>query len=338
MINALQHIGLGVTNAAEVYSFYRRILGFNLKIADIENDFEQMAPLLGKSEKMRIIMALNSRGGGASEFVEHISTVPRQGPEKIKWGDIGFLSSGYQVNNLPAIVQRMEKKGVRFVIRSHSFEIRDGKSCQSAFCYDPEGNLVELVEIDFDKSAKPKVSGLAQVTIGVTDMEQSLAFYGDILGYDHVLLDHTGTNQELAPLFGEGISFRQVLLNRSQGSTSVFPMLDGGRLRLVQTLNHQGRRIYQDRRWGDIGQMECCFDVSDIHETVEYLQSKNVGIVLPPTFLNMGSGSSGFFAYIRDPDGNLIEIVEVKKIAWLPPRIVSPLLQLLSPCFSKIIR
>jgi catechol 2,3-dioxygenase-like lactoylglutathione lyase family enzyme len=153
-----------------------------------------------------------------------------------------------------------------------------------------------------------------------------------------VLLDNTGTSQELAPLFGEGVAFRQVLLSRSQGSTSVFSMLGSGRLRLVQTLNHQGRRIYQDRRWGDIGQMECCFDVSDIHETTEYLQSKHVEIVLPPTFLNMGSGSSGFFAYIRDPDGNLIEIVEVKKIAWLSPRIISPVLQLLSPCFSKIIR
>jgi catechol 2,3-dioxygenase-like lactoylglutathione lyase family enzyme len=169
-------------------------------------------------------------------------------------------------------------------------------------------------------------------------MEQSLAFYGDILGYDHMLLDNKGTNQELAPLSGEGVVFRQVLLSRSQRSTSVFPMLDGGRLRLVQTLDYQGRKIYQDRRWGDIGQMECCFDVSDIQKTAEYLQSKNVEIVLPPTFLNMGSGSSGFFAYIRDPDGNLIEFVEVKKIAWLPPRIVSSVLQLLSPCFSKIIR
>ena len=338
MINALQHIGLGVTHAAEVYSFYRKLLGFNLKIADTENDFEQMAPLLGRSEKMRIIMALNSRGGGATEFVEYISTAPKQGPEKINWGDIGFLSSGYQVSHLPKIVQRLEKKGVRFAIRSYSFEIDDGKSCRSAFCYDPEGNLVELVEMDRDKSAKPLVSGLAQVTIGVTDMDQSLAFYGDILGYDHVLLDQTGASQELAPLPGEGVAFRQVLLSRSQGSTSVFPMLDGGRLRLVQTLNHQGRRIYQDRRWGDIGQMECCFDVSDIQETVDYLQSKDVEIVLPPTFLNMGSGSSGFFAYIRDPDGNLVEMVEVKKIAWLPPRVVSPVLQLLSPCFSKIIR
>lgn len=338
MINALQHIGLGVANAAEVYSFYRKLLGFNLKIVDTENYFEQMAPLLGKSEKMRIIMALNSRGGGASEFVEYISTVPKQGPEKINWGDIGFLSSGYQVSHLPKIVQRLEKKGARFVIRSYPFEIDDGKRCRSAFCYDPEENLVELVEIDLDKSGKPWISGLAQVTIGVTDIEQSQAFYGDILGYDHVLLDNRGTSRELAPLYGDGVAFRQVLLSRSQGSTSVFAMLGGGRLRLVQTLNHQGRRIYQDRRWGDIGQMECCFDVSDIHETTEYLQSKHVEIVLPPTFMNMGSGSSGFFAYIRDPDGNLVEMVEVKKIAWLPPRIVSPVLQLLSPCFSKIIR
>ena len=51
--------------------------------------------------------------------------------------------------------------------------------------------------------------------------------------------------------------------------------------------------------------------------TVYTLAKKGLNIYLPPIEIDMGSGSKGVIAYIRDPDGTIIELVEVKKVAWL---------------------
>ena len=49
----------------------------------------------------------------------------------------------------------------------------------------------------------------------------------------------------------------------------------------------------------------------------------------------MGMGSKGAFAYIKDPDGNSFEMVEAKKIGFLPPKVVGPLLRALLKIRSK---
>jgi hypothetical protein len=45
----------------------------------------------------------------------------------------------------------------------------------------------------------------------------------------------------------------------------------------------------------------------------------------------MGSGSKGKVAYVRDPDGTIVEFVEICSIAWLSAstfmRIVMPVLK-----------
>ena len=60
-----------------------------------------------------------------------------------------------------------------------------------------------------------------------------------------------------------------VMLRRPGEAHGSIPNLDGGRLKLVHTLKYQGRPIFQDRRWGDVGMMELAFDVDDLAQTVE---------------------------------------------------------------------
>ena len=48
--------------------------------------------------------------------------------------------------------------------------------------------------------------------------------------------------------------------------------------------------------------------------------------------MSMGTGSKGFLAYVRDPDGTTVEFVEVQSIFWLSSarfmRLAMPLLRL----------
>ena len=61
--------------------------------------------------------------------------------------------------------------------------------------------------------------------------------------------------------------------------------------------------------------MELAFDVSNLEAVVGDIKEKGVEVCLPPIDINMGSGSKGMIAYIRDPDGTIIELVEVKTVA-----------------------
>jgi catechol 2,3-dioxygenase-like lactoylglutathione lyase family enzyme len=336
MICALQHVGLGVTDAAASYGFYKKCLGFNLKISDYLGSSPEMEPIIGELAKMRIIMGLSSQGRGVVELVQHLSSKSRK--TNLRWGDIGFLASGYHATNLPAVIPQFEQLGFPAAAPIRSVELGDNQRMESIFLKDPDGNFIELIDAAPGKKRKPTVSGLAQVTIGVRDMDRSIAFYREIVGFDRVLFDNTGTDAAFDALFGGELKLREVLLGKSHSLRSPFLVPNGGRIRLIQALNYKGKDIYKGRRWGDIGQMECCFEVKDAKATIAELKSKNIEIYHPPTFMNMGSGSCGYFTYIKDPDGNLVEFVEVSRVAWLGPKTLSLTFNLLSPVLSRLVR
>ena len=73
MINSLQHIGQGVWNIDLTYDFYRKYFGYKLKLNDLTIEDEDMAQVIGSVEKIRTLMALNAKGGGVLELVEHKS-------------------------------------------------------------------------------------------------------------------------------------------------------------------------------------------------------------------------------------------------------------------------
>ena len=64
----------------------------------------------------------------------------------------------------------------------------------------------------------------------------------------------------------------------------------------------------------------------------EDAKAKGAPVYLAPCEIDMGSGSKGKVAYIRDPDGTIIEFVEICSIAWLSAptfmRIAMPALKL----------
>ncbi len=51
-----------------------------------------------------------------------------------------------------------------------------------------------------------------------------------------------------------------------------------------------------------------------------------------PTVMDMGTGSVGSVAYVLDPEGNCIEMVETEKAFWMKPatlnKVLTPLMKL----------
>jgi catechol 2,3-dioxygenase-like lactoylglutathione lyase family enzyme len=309
---------MGVRDTDRTYEFYRKLMGFRVKLSDKTSYLEEMAPIVGAVVEMRALMAMNAGGGAAIELIEHTSTRPMEPPQPVQWGDIGYLELGLKASNLDQLYLDLKSRGVEFITPVRSMELSTGGRERYAYLRDPDGLLLQLVEVKDGK--RPSVGGVRHVAIGVSDMEKARAFYRDVLGFEEVLHEFDGRMPELDEVTGGKDMELAVLAHIPEGE-SAMPLLERAVVKLVYTPGYKGRVIYEGRRWGDIGLMEMAFDVSDLAGTTNALISMGAEPYHPPTRVDMGSGTAGSFSYIKDPDGNVVEMVEVEKVLHMSPRV-----------------
>jgi catechol 2,3-dioxygenase-like lactoylglutathione lyase family enzyme len=319
MITAFQHVGMGVHDAGKTYDFYREKLGFRIKLSDKTSYMEEMKTIVGALVEMRVIMAMNVEGGAAVELVEHTSTRPQEPAEPVQWGDIGYLEVGLKAFRLEELYLDLKRKGVEFLLPVREMELGDGRFERYTYLRDPDGLLVQLVEVPGGK--KPAVGGVRHVAIGVSDLERSRKFYQDVLGFGEVLHTFEGRLPEMDPVTG-GKEMEMVVLRHRPERESPLPLLEPAVIKLVHTPGYRGKPVFEGRRWGDIGLMEMAFDVLDLGETVNQVLARGGKLYHPPTRVDMGSGTIGSFAYIYDPDGNVVELVEVEKVLHASPQVM----------------
>jgi catechol 2,3-dioxygenase-like lactoylglutathione lyase family enzyme len=310
---------MGVHDTDRTYEFYRKLMGFRIKLSDQTSYLEEMTPIVGALVEMRALMAMNVGGGAAIELIEHTSTRPMEPPGPVQWGDIGYLELGLKAFKLDQLYLDLKSKGVEFITPVRSMELSTGGRERYIYLRDPDGLLLQLVEVAGGK--RPAVGGVHHVAIGVGDMEKARAFYRDVLGFGEILHEFDGRIPELDEVTGGREMELAVLGHRAEG-VSAMPLLERAIVKLVHTPGYKGKTIYEGRRWGDIGLMEMAFDVSDLAGTVNGLIARGAELYHPPTRVDMGSGTIGSFAYIKDPEGNVVEMVEVEKVMHASPKVM----------------
>jgi len=335
MIHGFQHVGIGVSDMEKSYHFYKNILGFKVTLNDHEGEVPEMERILGSVERMRLIMAMNLQGGGVVEFAQHLSSEPRFA-ESSRWGDLGYLSAGLKAYCIEDVAKLLKDKGVELLTPVIETPVSQGGLWKSLFIKDPDGIILELLETAELRvsSRKPRVGGFSHVTVGVSDMDASLDFYSRILGYDVVVLDSTESQAQMENVTG-GTKTRTVFLKRSKKAGGPLP-LEGGMVRLVKSLEFEGKHIYEGRRWGDVGIMEMALDVASARQSYDELVAGGASPFCEPTQIDMGMGSVGTFAYVKDPNGNIVELVEVNKLGYLPPRAIGPVLKAILRLRSRL--
>ena len=316
VISGIQQIGIGIPHVYEAFDWYRKNLGMDIQVFDEAAEAALMLPYTGgKPQQRHAILAINIQGGGGLEIWQYTSRVPQPADFEIQLGDYGIFIAKYKSRNVKSAFENFKKKGLNVIgnlsqspTGSHHFYLKD-----------PYGNLCEVVEADdWFKNYKSDTGGVYGCVIGVSDIDKARTVYSDILGYDKVLCDTIGVFEDLEGLPGGGNEFRRVVLKNSKKREGAFGRLLGdAEIELVQVLNRDAKKIFENRFWGDLGYIHLCFDINGMDELRKQCESKGFPFTADSSdSFDMGE-AAGHFSYIEDPDGTLIEFVETHKVPIL---------------------
>ena len=321
LIYGIQQIGVGVDDAEKAFKWYGTRLGADVSVFDDNNTATHMACYMGgKPHRKRAILAMNMQGGSGYEIWQYLDRKPKRMVEPMLLGDTGINVTKIKSNDINKSYERLRKLGEN--VMTEITEEPDGK--KGFHLRDPYDNILRIKEFDSWYSNRGEdIGGIFGCVIGVSNIEESRKLYTDILGYDEVIYDISGTFEDLAGLPNGSGQFRRILLGHNEKRTGGFSNLLGeSQLELIQALDYEPKKIFENRYWGDIGFIHLCFDIRNMRALVEECARKGFPFkVLSEESFDMGD-ANGHWGYLEDPDGTLIEFVEthkvplVKKINW----------------------
>jgi catechol 2,3-dioxygenase-like lactoylglutathione lyase family enzyme len=266
------------------------------------------------------ILAMNLQSGGGFEIWQHTERKPVKIKEEVKIGDFGIIACKIKAKNIKETLSLYRKKGIP--VPAEANEDPAGK--MNFFMKDPFGNLFQLVEAtDWFRNEKKPTGGSYGAIIGVSDIDKARVVYSEILGYDEVIYDTTSVFADLAYLSGGGNQCRRVLLRRSVPFTGAFTKVLGNSvIELISVAGNPGKKIYENRYWGDPGFIHLCYDMHGMDELKKFCESEGFPFTVDSKKSHEGSSfdmgeAAGYFSYIADPDGTLIEFVETHKVPIL---------------------
>lgn len=325
IISGIQQVGIGIPNVHEAWTWYRKHFGMDISIFEEAAEANLMLPYTGgKPHQRHAILAINVQGGGGFEIWQYTSRTPQPPVEAPVLGDYGIFVTRIKSQNVQAAYESLKGKGAELL----SAPTADPGGKLSFFLKDPYGNHFQVVEQQDTFSSGPHLTaGPAGVMIGVSDIEASRKLYSDILGYDTVVYDETGTFEDLNGLPNGGASVRRVLLTHAQPRKGGFSNMFGKSfIELVALTEGTGKNMFEGRFWGDLGYIHLCFDIYGMDELRTKCESNGFPFTVDSAAslgksFDMGE-AAGLFSYIEDPDGTLIEFVEthkvpiMKKLGW----------------------
>ncbi|MBF9015781.1 MULTISPECIES: VOC family protein [unclassified Oceanispirochaeta] len=320
LISGIQQLGVGVRSKEDAWKWYRKFFGMDVPIFQEAADAPLMTQYTGKKVQSRdAALALNLKGGSGFEIWQYTSRVTAYPAEALTIGDLGIQIGKIKTPDAKACLEYYKKEGVEILTELQ----KDPAGHLHFHVKDPWGNIFEMCERkDFFMSKAALTGGPFGAVVGVSDIDKVVPLY-ELLGYDTVLCDESGTFKDLHGLPGGDQKFRRVLLSHKDKRQGAFSRVFGDSvIELIQSLDRKGEQIFKDRYWGDAGFIHLCFDINGMNDLGKTLADAGYPFTVDSeSSFDMGE-AAGRFTYIEDPDGTLLEFVEthkvpiMKKINW----------------------
>lgn len=325
IICGIQQMGIGVPDVTAIWSWYRTFFGIDVKVFEDAAEAPLMVKYTGnKVHKRTATLALSMAGGGGFEIWQYTSRNTEKAAFEIQLGDFGLYACRIKSRDVALTYAYFKQQGEQY-LKSELSLTPEGK--KHFLVEDPNGNIFDIVEgIDWFSNTKhpAKTGGVAGALIGVSNIEQSLALYQQVLGYTEIVYDQKTVFPVYHNLASGDKEVRRVLLRHPEARKGPFAKLLGPtEIELIQrTEQTDCKNIFSNRYWGDWGFIHLCFDIQGMDELKKECAAAGFPFTVDSdeTF-DMGE-AGGRFSYIEDPDGTLIEFVEthkvpiLKKVGW----------------------
>jgi catechol 2,3-dioxygenase-like lactoylglutathione lyase family enzyme len=136
--------------------------------------------------------------------------------------------------------------------------------------------------------------------ITVSNLERSLAFWRDVLGFE---LSHTAHQTgELAREI-TGVAGAELKL-------AVLKAPGGHKIELLEYLAPPDRTKHTDLRPCDVGSVHVALTVNDLDAVLQRIVASGWKIAGKPQTLQSGPNAGKRVVYVRDPDGTTIELMQ----------------------------
>lgn len=141
------------------------------------------------------------------------------------------------------------------------------------------------------------ITGMHHTGLVVTDLEKALEFYRDVLGLEVVRVTER-QGSEISQIVGyEDTHLKAALLRIGNGHI----------LELIQYISPPPHGRQTEER-NTLGAGHLAFDTDDIWATYEDIRRRGAAPLNPPVEVTPGS----FGCYFQDPEGNWLEIMEIR--------------------------
>lgn len=140
---AIRHTGIVVSDMSRSLPFYRDLLGMEVWL-DIVDDSPFLATLTEVPGARLRAVKLRAPDGVSIELLQYLSH-PQVVPRERRSCDVGCNHVALQVQDIDALYERLTAAGIRF--HAPPAGAPDG-GARIAYCRDPEGVVVELVQVE----------------------------------------------------------------------------------------------------------------------------------------------------------------------------------------------
>ncbi len=145
------------------------------------------------------------------------------------------------------------------------------------------------------------IIGAHHTSYSVSDMAKSLAFYRDLLGFELVNERPAITDSYFRTIVGLPEAVVYGVLMKIPGTNH--------HLELFEYKTPRGEK--QDiSHPNNPGSSHIAYLVDDLNALYKRLDAAGVQFVTPPVYLDAGPNKGGWAAYMKDPDGILIELFQ----------------------------